>query len=372
MTAKVLSPLALLVLGCQIAFAQPATDVPTKTTNPANLKNGFPAPLDEKKIMDETKAFMEMTPEKQKAFMRGMTENILRMALTRAKFKDTKLQDDIVQFVNEQEDFRVDVRAAGGKLYMALKATDAPVDAKVVEGLLSEYVAAADEVRSERIVATKGLDQKIGFSRFPHLQAFLQTNGIIGESAVLQGDIIMIGTLAAGSLDIKPDLTKLPDAKTLEKKKVDTQTFLNMTPVQRKAHMRELDHDILRSALSANGFNDQKLQDEILLFVDEQEQAREELRDSGGKIHLALEPYGKPTDAEGMELLLKDYLAVVEKAKAQRKQAEDAFAAKIGLSTNLKLRATLLLQGIIGDESSLTGDIVMVGSMSSSVLTVKD
>ncbi|BCM88265.1 hypothetical protein IAD21_00092 [Abditibacteriota bacterium] len=194
--------ITLLVAGSQIAFAQPATDAAPKDENPPNAKAAFPTAQQQQRIIDQTKDFMNMTPEKQKAYMRGMSQQILRSTMTRAGFKDQKLQDDILEFVDDQEKFREDVRAAAAKIYLTLEPQGVPTDAQGMETLVNDYLATVDEVKSEREVASKALDLKIGFSSKPHLRAFLLLNGIIGDAASVTGDIIMTGTMAIGSVSI--------------------------------------------------------------------------------------------------------------------------------------------------------------------------
>ena len=120
--------------------------------------------------------------------------------------------------------------------------------------------------------------------------------------------------------------------------------------------------------LTRFGFKDKPLQDEILLFVDEQEKARDKVRQAGSKVYKALDPQGVPTDAASMETLLNNYLIAVEDAKVEQEQATKAFEIKMGLDSKPHLRAALLVSGVVGEASFLSGDIILMGTMGMSIM----
>jgi hypothetical protein len=200
MIRKFIITMALLGAGSHLALAQPATDAAPKGDNPPNGKPPFPTAEQQTKIMADTQLFMALTPEKQKAYMRDLNQNLLRGTLNRAGFKDTKLQDDILEFVDEQETSRAAVRKAAAKVYLAIEPQGVPTDAAGLEALLNDYLITVEDAKAQRDVATKALETKLGLETNPRLRAVLLLHGIIGDASSLTGDIILTGTMGVGGL----------------------------------------------------------------------------------------------------------------------------------------------------------------------------
>lgn len=197
---KVVIAGALLLLCGRVALAQPAADEKLKGDNPPNTQTPFQDPKEREKLMNDMQAIMNMTPEQRKEYMRKMNQGILRSSLTRAGFKEQKLQDDILLFVDEQEKSREGVRQAATKVYLALEPRGVPTDAQGMEALLNDYQAATEEAKAERETATKAFETKMGLSNKPHLRAFLLFNGIIGDAGWYTADIIMGSTMGIAAI----------------------------------------------------------------------------------------------------------------------------------------------------------------------------
>jgi len=139
--------------------------------------------------------------------------------------------------------------------------------------------------------------------------------------------------------------------------------MMKMTPQQRQEAMRQLEEQMLRGTLTRSGFPDVKLQDRIYAFVAQQEQARQKVRMAANQVYLALQKRGMPADDQSMNLLLNRYLDAVEDVKDQRETATKSLDEDIKFSAQPRLVAVLTLNGIIGDASWLTGDVVLTGTM---------
>lgn len=127
----------------------------------------------------------------------------------------------------------------------------------------------------------------------------------------------------------------------------------NMTTEQRDLMARQQREFGWKMTLTAAGFTDQALQNDIAAFGEAQEKGRESLRTVTRKLTDAMRN-GEAKDA-ALGVLLNDWRAAVEDEKARRTAAEKTLDAKIGYSKKPKLEATLRLIGLIGDEAALSG-----------------
>ncbi|MBW3637149.1 MAG: hypothetical protein KY445_11910 [Armatimonadetes bacterium] len=137
-----------------------------------------------------------------------------------------------------------------------------------------------------------------------------------------------------------------------------------LPPAQQQEALRKIKEEIVRGTLTRAGFTAKKLQDRIMAFIAEQEKSRHKVRETANKVYLALEPQGDPTNAQGMSLLLINYLNADEDAKDQRELANRAMDKEITFTAQPHLMALLTLNGIIGEASWFTSDVIMTGSQS--------
>lgn len=148
----------------------------------------------------------------------------------------------------------------------------------------------------------------------------------------------------------------------------EAQKMARMTPQEQQQEFQRLMQQLLRTSLNGSGFTDKTLQDTILQFVTEQETARAAVRLAANKVYLAQGPNGAAVDNATLETRINDYLATVEDARAERENAVAALDQKIAFSKNSHLKGWLLLNGVIGDAGWFTGNVIMLGSMTTAAL----
>jgi hypothetical protein len=154
-----------------------------------------------------------------------------------------------------------------------------------------------------------------------------------------------------------------PSQQQMQQAMEQAQRLMQMTPEQLQREMLKMKEQLVRSELTRAGFNDPQLQDRVWDFLQEQETARQPVREAATKIYLGIEPKGTPvTDAE-MEALLNGYQAAVEAESARRETALADLDAQISYSKSPRLRAVLTLYGYIGDQAWFTGDTLMGASV---------
>lgn len=139
--------------------------------------------------------------------------------------------------------------------------------------------------------------------------------------------------------------------------------IMHLSPAEQKKELQKIQEQMLRQQFENAGFKDKALQDAVLEFIAAQEKARGPVRRAANKVYLALEPNGDPTTPAGMNLLLTNYFAAVDDAKAQREAATKDLDAKIHFSKNPHLTALLTLSGLISEASWYTSGVQMLGSM---------
>lgn len=121
------------------------------------------------------------SPENRKMMMQAH----LREQLTRAGITSAAQQTTIVDFATAQEEARRNLRDTSRAL------SDATLDSSVSDATLSTQLSefraaiAAEKTRSDK--AEAALDTAIGFSGKPHLEAFLMTQGLLGDSSAYAG-----------------------------------------------------------------------------------------------------------------------------------------------------------------------------------------
>ena len=110
----------------------------------------------------------------------------------------------------------------------------------------------------------------------------------------------------------------------------------------------------LRAALSEAGFEDKALQDAVLAFVEEQDAAREELREAAARCSEAV----RDRDVAESEIvrLLEGYQAASARALARREAALVKLEEKVRWKSSPRLQMLLRLRGVLGREAWLSGD----------------
>lgn len=99
--------------------------------------------------------------------------------------------------------------------------------------------------------------------------------------------------------------------------------------------------------LAANNFTDAALQDAVAVFVTQNQQSRQILRDTTQKLAAAMSD-GATTDAQ-LTALLTDWRVSKAAEETRHQSALKALDAKINFSANPRLEALLLLSGIAGE-----------------------
>lgn len=130
----------------------------------------------------ERERWMNMTPEERQQMMRERREQGLRNFMERAGATDTATQDAILEFVNAEEKARGAVRETGRKVFEAAR-TGAVADTQM-SVLLGEFRNAVLDEKARRVAAARALDEKIGYTKKPRLEALLVMMGFIGDEAL--------------------------------------------------------------------------------------------------------------------------------------------------------------------------------------------
>ena len=130
-----------------------------------------------------------MAPQQRTAMMQGRLEeqlqnrraDMLRQSLTQTGFDDKAMQDDIVDFSNQQIKAALTLREKTSKVSDAV-ADKATPDTQI-SALLNDLHAAQDDEKTRREAAEKALNEKLGYSQKPRLEALLTTLNLIGENS---------------------------------------------------------------------------------------------------------------------------------------------------------------------------------------------
>lgn len=181
-------------------YAQPDPHEPATKINPTNQDAAAIMRQAQEAGAKEAQKLARMTPQEQQQEVQTLFQQVMRLSLERAKFTDKTLQDTILQFAADQEKARTAVRIAANKVYLAGEPLGVVVDNATLEAEINDYLAAVEDAKAERENATAALDQKIGFSKNPHLKGWLLLNGVIGDAAWFTGNSMMLGSMTTASL----------------------------------------------------------------------------------------------------------------------------------------------------------------------------
>lgn len=165
----------LLVSGFALALPILAVQAQDETPAPP-LQNGS----------NNRPNFRNMTPEQRQQMMQERMAESFKTTLTGAGFTEESLQNAIVEHAQAQDTAIAPLRERNQKFSQALSA-GAVNDEQAAAALktMRELVAAEKE---RRTTAAAALDEKIGYSKQPKLEALLTSMGLIGdEAAVLSG-----------------------------------------------------------------------------------------------------------------------------------------------------------------------------------------
>ncbi len=110
----------------------------------------------------------------------------------------------------------------------------------------------------------------------------------------------------------------------------------------------------LRDDLGRAGFGDRALQNALIDFVEEQDLAREAVREAAVACYRALD--NQQMDDPEVQKLLDSYQAAAARAQAKREAGLTQLDAQIHFSTNPRLKTFLTLRGLIGQEAQLTAN----------------
>lgn len=129
----------------------------------------------------EMQRFMNMTPEERQQWMQQRREEGLRTLMERSGVTDKTTQDAIIEWMRTEEKEREAVRATGRKVAEAVR-TGAVTDTQM-SILMNEFRNVVLDEKTRRAASARALDQKIGYSTKPRLEAMLVTMGLIGDEA---------------------------------------------------------------------------------------------------------------------------------------------------------------------------------------------
>jgi hypothetical protein len=144
--------------------------------------------------------------------------------------------------------------------------------------------------------------------------------------------------------------------------------FRNMTPEQRAEFRFRMMENQLRQFMGFADITDQNTQDEVVLFINSEEKARQPLMDAQRKLMeaLAAKAMNQPPVADAaMTTLLTDYRAAIVTEKARHLKAFSDFGVKLGLPLSPRVEAFLSLLGYGDEASTISGGMngLMGGAM---------
>jgi hypothetical protein len=112
----------------------------------------------------------------------------IREVLTKAGFADTTTQDAIIAYIASEEQAKGALRNATRRLASSLR-REAPPER--VRDLLADYKKATDAEKARKDKSRLALDEKIGYSKNPRLEAILLISGILGDGSGFRFDMVM-------------------------------------------------------------------------------------------------------------------------------------------------------------------------------------
>ncbi len=134
-----------------------------------------------------------------------------------------------------------------------------------------------------------------------------------------------------------------------------------MTVEEMRAYTREMQEEMLRSQLSRQGFNDLEMQEIVIDFLHQQDEARQSTRIAAARLRDALMNAqmtgAKPqTSPEQWMILLAALHNAADTERERRTRATEKLSQTLKLNEQPRLDATLRLAGVIGDEIWYIGD----------------
>ena len=129
--------------------------------------------------------FRNMTPEQRQQAMEQFQERRLREQLTQAGFTEAAIQDPIVVFSKSLDSARTPLRDKTTKLREAVANKTGDAD---VTTLITDLRTSTEAAKKQRDDLLKELDAKVGYSQKPRLEAFLITEGLLGDEVSFAGD----------------------------------------------------------------------------------------------------------------------------------------------------------------------------------------
>lgn len=121
--------------------------------------------------------FNDMTPEQREQAARQRREEGIRRQLNDAGYNEKDIQDAIVEFAHAQAQ---DEAASQEKVRALSQAIRNGADADIA-ALLAQLRAEIAAAKTQREAALAKLDEKIGYTRSPRLEAILVVTGLTGE-----------------------------------------------------------------------------------------------------------------------------------------------------------------------------------------------
>lgn len=116
-----------------------------------------------------------------------------------------------------------------------------------------------------------------------------------------------------------------------------------MTPEEQ----RKQSEDRLREVMTSNGVTDASTQDAVLTYLSNELDARQPLRQMGGKLYRALEDQSVSDDQ--IKGMIADYQNAQDLEKQRRIKAQSDLENKIHYSQNPRLEGLLMLMGVLGN-----------------------
>ena len=179
---KTTSLLAATLFAGGAAQAQPDLNNTPKATNPA--------PTD----------WNAMTPAQQRVMVQGKVGGMLREAMTHIGTTDQEVQDAVVVTMIRQDEIYEPVRERHAQIAQTL--IDNAASEEQVAALMTELRVASDKAREARDGSIADLENQIGFTSKPRLNALLTMVGLIGHEGIHMGGVATeigktLGNLAA-------------------------------------------------------------------------------------------------------------------------------------------------------------------------------
>ena len=161
-------------------------------------------PEEQRRLAQEAQQLRRMTPaQRQEYFLSRMRHEreadlreMLGQILRESQLDEAGLQDDLVAFILAQSEARAPLREQRARLVTALRRGELG-DEEARASLGAWKVATA--TASERYAAAlKELDDKIGYSKKPRLEALLATLGLLEDAAAVASGPLAPGAMSLG------------------------------------------------------------------------------------------------------------------------------------------------------------------------------